>query len=91
MMPLCNQNNDNNNSKNEYCVSYLVKQLKRKDHKVEELQKIRKMIYASWFKKRLSPDEQVLAYRQYNLTRDLVNVLSERIEVFRKENPKPRK
>lgn len=33
------QNNDNNNSKNEYCISYLVKQLKRKDHEVEELQK----------------------------------------------------
>ena len=57
--------------------------------KVEELQKIRKVIYAPWFKKRLSPDEQVMAYRQYNLTRDLVNVLDERIELFRVENPKP--
>ena len=64
-----------------------------KDHKlkVEELQKIRKVIHAPWFKKRLSPDEQVMAYRQYNLTRDLVNVLDERIELFRKENPKPEK
>lgn len=57
--------------------------------KVEELQKIRKIVHAPWFKKRLSPDEQVLTYHQYNLTRDLVNVLSERIEIFRKENPKP--
>ena len=56
--------------------------------KVEELQKIRKVIYAPWFKKRMSPDEQVLTYRQYNLTRDLVNVLSERIEIFREENLK---
>ena len=62
-----------------------------KDHKlkVEELQKIRKVIYAPWFKKRLSPDEQVMAYRQYNLTRDLVNVLDERIELFRVDYPKP--
>ena len=56
--------------------------------KVAELQKIRKIIYAPWFKKRMSPDEQVLTYRQYNLTRDLVNVLSERIEIFREENLK---
>lgn len=63
-----------------------------RDHrlKVEELQKIRKVIYAPWFKKRLSPDEQVMAYRQYNLTRDLVNVLDERIELFRVDNPKPK-
>lgn len=62
-----------------------------KDHKlkVEELQKIRKVIHAPWFKKRLRPDEQVMVYRQYNLTRDLVNVLDERIELFRVENPKP--
>jgi chorismate mutase len=59
--------------------------------KVEELQKIRKVIHAPWFKKRLSPDEQVMAYRQYNLTRDLVNVLDERIELFRVDNPKPGK
>ena len=59
--------------------------------KVEELQKIRKVIYAPWFKKRLGPDEQVLIYHQYNLTRDLVNVLSERIEIFREGNPKPGK
>ena len=59
--------------------------------KVEELQKIRKVIYAPWFKKRLSPDEQVMAYRQYNLTRDLVNVLDERIELFRVDNPNPKK
>lgn len=58
---------------------------------VEELQKIRKVIHAPWFKKRLSPDEQVMAYRQYNLTRDLVNVLDERIELFRVDNPKPGK
>ena len=58
--------------------------------KVEELQKIRKVIYAPWFKKRLSLDEQVMAYRQYNLTRDLVNVLDERIELFRVDNPKPK-
>lgn len=64
-----------------------------KDHKlmVEELQKIRKVIHAPWFKKRLSPDEQVMAYCQYNLTRDLVNVLDERIELFRVDNPKPGK
>ena len=58
--------------------------------KVEELQKIRKVIYAPWFKKRLSLDEQVMAYRQYNLTKDLVNVLDERIELFRVDNPKPK-
>ena len=64
-----------------------------KDHKlkVEELQKIRKVIYAPWFKKRLSLDEQVMIFRQYNLTRDLVNVLDERIELFRINNPKPGK
>ena len=63
-----------------------------KDHKlkVEELQKIRKVIHAPWVKKRVSPDEQVMAYRQYNLTRDLVNVLDERIELFRVDNPKPK-
>ena len=65
----------------------LLRELKLK---VEELQKIRKVIYAPWFKKRLSPDEQVMAYRQYNLTRDLVNVLDERIELFRVDNPKPK-
>lgn len=59
--------------------------------KMEDLQKIRKVIYAPWFKKRLSPDEQILAIRQHNLTKDLVNVLNQRIEVFREENPKPGK
>ena len=64
-----------------------------KDHKlkIEELRKIRKVIHAPWFKKRLSPDEQVMAYRQYNLIRDLVNVLDERIELVRVVNPKPGK
>ena len=64
-----------------------------KDHKlkVEELQKIRKVIHAPWFKKRLSPDEQVMAYRQYNLTRDLEKVLDDRIEHFRVDNPKPKR
>ena len=70
---------------------YQYELLREHKLKVEELQKINKVIYAPWFKKRLSPDEQVLAYRQYNLTRDLVNVLNERIEVFREENPKPGK
>lgn len=59
--------------------------------KVEELQKIRKVIYAPWFKKRLSLDEQVMVFRQYNLTKDLVDVLDQRIEIFREENPKPKK
>lgn len=65
--------------------------LKEHKLKVEELQKIRKVIHAPWFKKRLSPDEQVMVYRQYNLIRDLVNVLDERIELFRVDNPKPKK
>ena len=64
-----------------------------RDHKlkVEELQKLRKVIHAPWFKKRLSLDEQVMVFRQYNLTKDLVGVLDERIKVFREENPKPKK
>ena len=59
--------------------------------KVEELQKIRRVVHAPWFKKRLTPDEQVLAYKQYNLIQDLVKVLDARIEIFRRENPKPDK
>ena len=59
--------------------------------KVEELQKIRRVVHAPWFKKRLTPDEQVLAYKQYNLIQDLVKVLDARIEIFRGENPKPDK
>ena len=59
--------------------------------KVEELQKIRRVVHAPWFKKRLTHDEQVLAYKQYNLTQDLVKVLDARIEIFRGENPKPDK
>lgn len=59
--------------------------------KVEELQKIRRVVHAPWFKKRLTPDEQVLVYKQYNLIKDLVKVLDERIEIFRGENPKPDK
>ena len=59
--------------------------------KVEELQKIRRVVHANWFKKRLTPDEQVLAYKQYNLIKDLVKVLDARIEIFRGENPKPDK
>lgn len=59
--------------------------------KVEELQKIRRVVHATWFKKRLTPDEQVLAYKQYNLIKDLVKVLDARIEIFRGENPKPDK
>ena len=56
--------------------------------KVKELQKIRKVVHAPWFKKRLCPDEQVLAYKQYNLAKDLVKVLGSRIEIFRRESPK---
>ena len=59
--------------------------------KVKELQKIRKVVHAPWFKKRLCSDEQVLMYKQYNLAKDLVKVLGSRIEIFRKENPKPDK
>ena len=59
--------------------------------KVEELQKIRRVVHAPWFKKRLTSDEQVLVYKQYNLIKDLVKVLDERIEIFRGENPKPDK
>ena len=59
--------------------------------KVEELQKIRRVVHAPWFKKRLTPDEQVLIYKQYNLIKDLVKVLDARIEIFRGENPKPDK
>lgn len=59
--------------------------------KVKELQKIRKVVHAPWFKKRLCPDEQVLVYKQYNLAKDLVKVLGNRIEIFRRENPKPDK
>ena len=59
--------------------------------KVEELQKIRRVVHAPWFKKRLTLDEQVLAYKQYNLIQDLVKVLDARIEIFRGENPKPDK
>lgn len=59
--------------------------------KVEELQKIRRVVHAPWFKKRLTPDEQILVYKQYNLIKDLVKVLDERIEIFRGENPKPDK
>ena len=59
--------------------------------KVEELQKIRRVVHAPWFKKRQTSDEQVLVYKQYNLIKDLVKVLDERIEIFRRENPKPDK
>ena len=59
--------------------------------KVEELQKICRVVHAPWFKKRLTSDEQVLVYKQYNLIKDLVKVLDERIEIFRRENPKPDK
>ena len=72
---------------------YQYSLLREHELKVEELQKTRRVVHATWFKKkkRLTPDEQVLAYKQYNLIKDLVKVLDERIEIFRGENPKPDK
>ena len=70
---------------------YQYSLLREHKSKIKELQRIRRIVYSPWFKKRLGTDEQVLMYKQYNLIKDLVKVLNDRIEIFREENPKPGK
>lgn len=69
----------------QYCL------LREHKSKVEELLKLRNIIYSPWFTKRLGQDERLLTIRQYILTKDLLDVLNARIYLFRKENPKPDK
>ena len=80
-----------------YCMGIQKKKLKPHEYrllrqhkaKVEDLVKIRKVVYAPWFSKRLGEDERLLLVQQMNLTKSLVENLNAQIELFRKENPKP--